>query len=275
MRYVGGFVAGLAVSVVNPLGARLLVFPFTLAEKRSAFTAILEWRSPDFQTPEGRFSLVFLVVALALLLRARLSWRDLVPVVVFLGAALVAMRNLPVAAIVLAPVVGRALRRPEGAAPRRGAAAALPPPTRLRLNRALLGTIVAAFLVFGASIGIGDPLRLGAYPEEAVTFMDEAGLLGPAHRIAHQDFVGNYLTLRYGRRVKVFVDDRYDMFPTSVAADYRTLLGGRADFARVLDRHRIDVVVWERNLALANILRVSDNWRQVYRDADWVVYQRA
>ena len=274
MRYVGGFVAGLAVAVANPLGARLLVFPFTLAEKRSAFSAILEWRSPDFQTAEGRFSLVFLVVALALLLRVRLGWRDLVPVVVFLGAALVAMRNLPVAAVVLAPVLGRALRRPEGAAPRRRAAAALPPPTRLRLNRALLATILAAFLVFTASIWVGDPLRLGPYPEEAVTFLDDAELLGPAHRIAHQDYVGNYLTLRYGRRVRVFIDDRYDMFPASVSADYRTLLAGRAGFAEVLDRHRIDVVVWERDLALANILRVSGNWKQTYRDAGWVVYQR-
>ena len=274
MRYVGGFVAGLAVSIANPLGARLLVFPLTLADQRSAFTAILEWRSPDFQTAAGRFSLVFLVVALALLLRVRVSWRDLVPVVGFFGAALVAMRNLPVAAIVLAPVLGRALRRPEGATPRRRPGADLTPPTRLRLNRALLATIVAAFVVLGASIWIGDPLRTGPYPESAVTFMDDAGLLRPTRRIAHQDFVGNYLTLRYGRRVKVFIDDRYDMFPTSVSDDYRTLLGGREEVATVLDRHRVDVVVWERKLALANILRASGAWEQVYRDADWVVYRR-
>ena len=75
--------------------------------------------------------------------------------------------------------------------------------------------------------------------------------------------------------MKVFIDDRYDMFPASVSADYRTLLAGRAGFAEVLDRHRIDVVVWERDLALANILRVSGNWEQTYRDADWVIYQRA
>jgi hypothetical protein len=274
MRYVGGFVAGLAVSVVNPLGARLLAFPFTFAAKRSAFTTIVEWRSPDFQSAEGRFSLVFLVVALALLLRVRLSWRDLVPVVVFLAAALVAVRNLPVAAIVLAPVLGRALGRPEGATPRRRGAAALPPPTRLRLNRALLVTIVAAFVVFGASIWVSDPLRLGPYPEAAVTFMDDAGLLRSPHRVAHQDFVGNYLTLRYGRRAKIFIDDRYDMFPESVSDDYRTLLGGREDVATVLARHRVDVVIWERDLALSSILRTSGGWTQLYRDDAWVVFRR-
>ena len=73
----------------------------------------------------------------------------------------------------------------------------------------------------------------------------------------------------------MFIYHRYDMFPASVSADYRTLLGGRDDVATVLARHRVDVVVWERDLALASILRVSGGWRQVYRDADWVVYQRA
>ncbi len=273
MRYVGGFVGGLALSIVNPLGARLLLFPLTLADKRSAFSAIVEWRSPDFQSAAGRFSLVFLAVALALLLRARLSWRDLVPVVAFLAAGLVAMRNLPVAAVVLAPVLGRALRRPEGA-PRRQAGAGLAPPGRLRVNRALLLTLVATYVVFGASIWISDPLQLRPYPQAAVSFMDDAGFLDAPHLLAHQDFVGNYLTLRYGRRAHIFIDDRYDMYPASVSADYRTLLGGRAGYAQVLDRYRVDVVLWERNLALSSILATSGNWQQLYRDDRWVVYQR-
>jgi hypothetical protein len=274
MRYVSGFVGGLVVSMLNPLGARLLAFPFTLGAKRAAFKAIVEWKSPDFQAPAGRFSLVFLVVALALLIRVRVSWRDLIPVVVFLAAALVASRNLPVAAVVLAPVVGRALRRGEGSAPRSSRAAGLPPPTRLRLNRAVLATITAAFVVFGASIWISRPLDLSGYPESAVTYLHDGGLLSASHRLAHQDFVGNYLTLRYGRGTHVFVDDRYDMFPSDVSRDYRTLLGGRVEAFSVLDRHQVDVVLWDRHLALATVLQASSRWEQVFRDDQWVVYRR-
>jgi len=57
LRYVGWFVAGLLVSVANPLGARLLTFPLTLGEKREAFQNIVEWRSPDFSRSGGYFAL--------------------------------------------------------------------------------------------------------------------------------------------------------------------------------------------------------------------------
>ena len=37
LRYVGWFLGGLAVSVVNPLGARLLTFPLTLLAVQSYY----------------------------------------------------------------------------------------------------------------------------------------------------------------------------------------------------------------------------------------------
>ena len=108
LRYLWGFVAGLAVSVVNPLGPKLLFFPFTLSEKQESFRNIVEWRSPDFSRAGGYFALSFLVLALLILLRGRPGWRDILPVVGFLGAGLVAARNIGVLGVVLAPALGRA-----------------------------------------------------------------------------------------------------------------------------------------------------------------------
>jgi len=104
-RYVGGFAAGLVVAVANPLGPRLLLFPLTLGEKKEAFQNIVEWRSPDFSRGGGYFALAFLGLGLILLFRARLPWRDIVPVVGFLVAGLLAARNLGPLAVVMAPVV--------------------------------------------------------------------------------------------------------------------------------------------------------------------------
>ncbi|HEX2273292.1 MAG TPA: hypothetical protein VHG90_05415 [Acidimicrobiales bacterium] len=274
LRYVSWFAAGLVASVISPLGARLLLFPLTVGEKREAFESIVEWQSPDFQTLTGRFSLLFLALALMLLVRFRLSWRDVVPTVAFLAAGLVALRNLPVAAIVVAPVLGRALRRPEDYAGRPAATAEPAPRPNLRLHRALLATIVAAFVVFGASVYRTPPLRLQSYPVRSVTYLEDQGLLGDPHRLAHQDFVGNYITLRFGRLARVFVDDRVDMYPSKVSEDYRALLGGKPDSLEVLDRRRVDVVLWDRQLALVTLLHASGEWTQVFRDDDWVVYRR-
>jgi hypothetical protein len=271
LRYVGAFVVGLGVAVLNPLGYRLLSFPLALGEKREVFESIVEWGSPDFHGPRGLFALLFLTLAFALFLRARVAWRDLVPSVVFLAASLYSVRNLGVAAIVLAPVLGRAVRRAE-AAPLR--ASDETDPARLRTNRLLLATIAAAFVVFSVSLFTTSGLDLDRYPVAAVSHLDRAGLLTPAHRLAHQDYVGNYLNLRYGTRVSVFVDDRYDMYPLSVSRDYRKLLRGEPDSLAILDRRRVDVVLWNRTLPLANILAGNSGWRETFRDGDWVVLQR-
>jgi hypothetical protein len=269
MSYVGAFAAGLVVSVVNPLGARLLSFPLTIGDKREAFQSIIEWRSPNFQQGGPRIALVFMTLALLLFVRARLPWRDVVPVVGFFALALLALRNIPVTAIVLAPVLGRVLRRPESAPARPPVAA-----TQDRMNRALAVTLAAAFVLFGMSVLSGTGLSLVDYPRAAVTYLDEEGLLTDAHRVAHEDFVGNYLELRYGSRARVFVDDRYDMYPLDVSRDYRRLLGAREQSLAILDDRKVDVVLWDKDEPLTNLLRVSGRWEQVWAEGNWVVFRR-
>lgn len=276
MRYVGGFVAGLVVSTLNPLGARLLTFPFTLAGRRASFERVVEWMSPDFQKVPGRTALVFFAVALVLIARARLTWRDVVPVAAFLVAGLLAVRNLPVAAIVLAPVLGRILKRPDNGTSRapatRGLAAGA---RRNRLNVALALTLAVAFASFALSIRGQDPLSLDSYPLTTSDFLSEQGLLGPDHRLAALDFVGNFLELRYGKQTRVFIDDRVDMYPAQVSKDYRRLLNGHESWAEILSRHQVDVVLWDKELPLAAILRGDDGWRETgIDDGDWVVFRK-
>ena len=274
LRYVTAFAAGLVVCILNPLGTRLLAFPLTVAQKSEAFSTIVEWRSPDFHRGGGLFTLVFLALAVAVLFRARTGWRDLVPCVLFLALSLYSVRNLAVAAIVLAPVLGRALRRPDSA-PADRTTSARPSESRQRVNRALLLTIVAAFVIFGASVFTTPGLDLDGYPTDAVTYLSREGLLSAPHRIAQQDFVGNYLVLRYGARARVFVDDRYDMYPLSVTRAYKSLQKGGIDALDVLDRYRVDVVLWKRTEPLVGELATHPGWREEFRKADWVVLTRA
>ncbi len=270
VRYIGGFAAGLLAGAINPLGPRLLAFPFTLGAKRDVFARIVEWRSPDFQATGPRVALVALTIALVLLVRWRVAWRDTVPAVVFVTLGLVAARNLPLAAVVLAPIVARALRQPDLPVQAREQT-----PGQLRLNRLVMAAIAAAVATFALSVFTRPGLDLDAYPEEATTFAEDNGLLGRSHRVASLDFIGNYLQLRYGRSVKVFVDDRVDMYPRAVSDDYSSLLRGKRNALDVLARHDIDVVLWEQDLPLTSILAATGKWQQVFLDEDgWVVFQR-
>lgn len=266
--YVWGFLGGLVVAAVNPLGARLITFPLTVLDKTEAFRDITEWRSPDFQTFLGRVVLFFLLVALALLVRNRMSWRDTLPVVLFIGAGLLSVRNVAPAAIVLAPVLARALRP---------SAEDLRPAARgvARVNRVFLAAIAAGFAVFALSTMVGEPLELDSYPDEAVTYLDDQGFFEGDGRLAHQDTVGNYLIFRFGRDASVFVDDRYDMYPAEVSEDFTTLLRLREESLDLLDEYGVDAVLWADNAGLATLLGTSPEWDEVYRDDDWVVFERA
>lgn len=269
-RYVGAFVVGLVVACVNPLGPRLLTFALTAGEKREIFNNIVEWSSPNFQSGAGLFTLAFLLPALAVLVRARPPWRDVFVVTVFLALGLIALRNLAVLAIVLAAPLGRALAPPV-AVPADAAHERAPS----RTNLVFAAVLVIAALLFGVGGATGRGIDDRSYPVAALRFLSRAGLLREPHRLATTDVVGCYLILRNGVDARVFVDDRVDMYPVAVSRDYIRLLHGEPGALRVLDRYRIDTVLWDASRPLTTILSASPDWHRTYRRSGWVVFQRS
>ena len=291
LRQLGVLVVGLVVGAVNPLGPKLLLFPLAVGDKSSVFRRVVEWRSPDFQSFEGLVTLTFLGIGLVVLLRTRTAWRDILPVVDFLALGLIAVRNLPTAAIVLAPALGRALRRRsvaeehtapgagEQAGPGAGEQAApadgdqatpVSPPVHPAFALAV-GLLAVVFVVGAAR---HEPVRVTAYPDAAVTRLHDEGLMAASHRVASQDFVGNFLELRFGTKARVFVDDRADMYPVAVSDDYYDLLLGRPDSLGVLDRRAIDVVLWKDDRPLVGLLRLSPAWVEHAHDGTWITFVR-
>jgi hypothetical protein len=270
VRYVGGLVAGLAVAIANPLGFRLLTFPLAVQEKQRIFKTIVEWHSPNFQTLAGEWTLAFLVIALVILMRRGAPFLDVFPIVGFVALGLIAQRNLPLAAVVMAPALGRALRRKEQEVGDRAAGSREPS----TVNLAFAGVLLVAVAIFAAGIYRAAPLNLREYPVAAVNYIEKAGLRSPAHRMAEQDTVGCYLDLRYGKQARVFVDDRYDMFPLSVADDYEDLIKGNPRSLAILDRLHVDVLLWDKNLALVGTVKATGRWQQVFSKGSYVVLRR-
>jgi hypothetical protein len=251
LSYLGTFVIGLVAACVNPLGPRLVAFPVTVESKRKVFAAVAEWMSPNFQSLLGLFTLVFLVIALVVLFRHPPAWPDIVPLLGFTALGLIALRNLPVLAIVAAPIMGRALR-PAGEAPERHESDGL----NLFFGLALaLAFLLTAVTIFGR-----DGISRKGYPVAAIAYMEREGLMAPSHLVAEQDIVGCFLILERGTRARVFIDDRVDMYPVAVSNDYSTLLQGFPGALSVLDARNIDVVLWEKGQPLEGLLEASGRW---------------
>jgi hypothetical protein len=250
---------GIVLAVVNPLGPRLLLFPFSSMSKREELDGIIEWQAPRFTDWGQRAFLILVVVAICALVR-RPSWRAGLPVAIFTALALIAARNVVVASLVLVPAVAASFGDLGGI---RGA-------TRWWLGRVL----AAVILVFGAlTVVVGTsvkPLVTAMYPVEALSWLRSADGLGPDSRVIAPDFVGNWLEL-HEPQTKVFIDDRADMYPGAVVEDLEALMGGKPEWSEVLRRWEATAVVWRVQDALAQLLELSPEWRIAYRDDDWVV----
>jgi hypothetical protein len=109
----------------------------------------------------------------------------------------------------------------------------------------------------------------------AERYLRAHGLLDGRH-VAAQDFVGDFRELVEGARSpsKVFIDDRFDMYPAAVSSDYDTLVSAKPASLGVLPKWDVAVVMWSRNSGLPDLLRLAGGWRTVYRDRSWVVLVR-
>ena len=258
-RVLGWALLGTLLGAINPLGPRLLLFPVQLLSKQQTLHHIVEWKSPTFDTLGQRLFLLQMAVAIVLLVR-RPSYRVALPLAVFTAAALLGMRNIPVASLVL--VIGMA-----------AGAVGLGSLDGARRSIATLGgaVVLAASSVLVVASALGqDNFALDAYPVDAVEWLDARGLLGTEVRLVSRDYVGNYLEALEGEDVRVFMDDRYDMFPADVADDYIDLVKG-LDPEVVLERYDAQVVLWNHETPLASWLEQSDDWGIVYDDEEWVV----
>jgi hypothetical protein len=263
LRVLAWSLAGTAAGMVNPLGLRLAVFPVQLLQRRDAFAGIVEWQAPtwaDWGERAFAFELALAVVLVAW--RAR-RWRNVVPLVLFGAISLQSTRNIVHASLVLLPILAVGVRDlgsldGEASSPRFRPVAAL----------------LAALLVFAAVAGIGQgDLDLRDYPVESANWMHDRGLLDTTTRVVSRYFVGNYLEANFGPdEVRVYIDDRVDMYPISVIDDYQELIAPDGDYGAVLRRARATAVLWDTDSDLGDWLEdPAHGWRIVHREEKWMV----
>ena len=164
--------------------------------------------------------------------RRRPSRRDVVVTVPFLLLAFWAQRN-----IALSPLVGVAAAA-RCVAPRRVPRR----PTDSPLNRIVAVALLALGSIWTAQAA-GEPnfdtpsTRWPPCATSTTTACSVSGLMT-------DDAWGGYVILKYWPQQKVFVDDRYDMYPRPVLEDFIRFSDADRRWREILDRYRIDVVVW-------------------------------
>jgi hypothetical protein len=243
-------------------------FPYHLLQRGDILRHIIEWASPNFHNLRGQALLLWLGVYVVVAARARnrFSRRDVVVTVPFLGLALWALRNVAIAPLVCLPVVARAIAvDPERAA--RAKAEERRGPIGIAFVVVL---VVIASAIFVRAFTEADFVTV-TYPVKAMNAVEREDLIG--RRLLMDDGDAAYAVLGYPGQ-KVFIDDRYDMFPEKVIYDFFDLSSGARNWAKVLDRYDVEVVVWPRREPLTQLIERSGDWTVIHRDDGWVAFVR-
>lgn len=289
LRVLGGItVACMVASLLNPYGWRLHlhILEFLRTSEVAWFTR--EWQSPNFHSAgmQGWLAMVGALVMLTVVARPRYSVAEHLMIVVWGFLALYAVRNVPVFALVVAPIMvehGSRWWRERG--PTAGAT------VWERIHRRWqaaeqaghgAGWAVATVVVFVCLAGAGPDLvrnRLATfpmpdrYPVAAVEFLrtNPGAVQG---RMFNAYGWGGYLIWALPEHA-VFVDGRNDFYGADLLNDYRVLDRAQPGWEQVLARHQVQWTILPRDHPLNALFELAPDWNEVYRDDTTCIYRMA
>lgn len=293
LRLLGPVTAAtLAATLLTPAGPGLLTHVTGYFGKSLLVNRTHEYLSPDFhEAGVIPFVIVLLgTVAAMAWSRRRPALQDVMLFAAFAAFALYARRNIPLFAIVAAPLLA-------------GQLAALPP------LGGWLGQLISAparvLARWNASVALMDPLLAkGLWPALAVGGLSvvaanqwHAGLapldvaFHPGHQpvaavryLKGQSPAGNgFNELRWGGYLlhelwpsqRVFIDGQTDFYGERLTREYLDVVELAEGWQDVLARHGVQWVIYATDSALSRRLASTPGWQSAYRDDIATVFVRA
>jgi hypothetical protein len=251
---------------VNPLGWRLVLYPFNLFFQQSQnLASVSEWQPLDVHDPRAWvLGAVAVGIFLAVLLRrAELRLEELAMLAAGFGLAILHQRMLFVFGILAAPVICRLLAN---------AWDKYDPARDLRFANAIL-MAAAVVTMIAAFPGAGEIQQQIAKtsPAGAVDYIRKSGLEG---RMLNEYIFGGYLIWALPEQ-KVFIDGRCDIFDwTGVLGEYGGWYTLSDDPERLLKKYHIDYCLLGNGAPELQVLPHLAGWRKVYQDKVATIFAR-
>jgi len=263
-----------AAAAANPYGPGILSYPLRTASIPVLQERIQEWQPPDFQNPQLAPFLVSLLTLLALLAVSRrpCTASAVIQTVGWTAMALLAVRNVPIFALVAAPIHSRhagATIEPLVETLRSRPAA----PERPRLNFALglvLTAAVGVWIAVQTSPSRNRDHLASLVPLEAFGYLKAHR---PAGTLLNDYNWGGYVLWDLYPTYPSFVDGRTDVFSEAVFDDYLRLWTAGEGWEAAMARYDIGVVLLPPDSPLLDALRRA-GWREAFREDAAVVMVR-
>ena len=259
---------------INPFGYKLFLFPFHVASDLFV-QEINEWKAPDLQGMwYARVWIIFLLLAAAWR-GGSIAWRWRLLCAFLLWEALGHIRHLSLAVLLLTPFVAVTLRAMLNWLPHKTKVAvtraelALSPLTGPLLIVALLIITVAVTALTKADEESQSCLvkrfKLpDTYSAPAVEFLKGNG--NPGKYLFNEYSWGDFLLYALKQPPQIFIDGRADMYGEEIFADYLAISRLTPQVDTLMEKYRIDWVLFPLDHPLIRYLQKIPGWETLYLD---------
>lgn len=261
--------ASLAVSLCNPNGYHILLFPFRLVSDRFVMDHVSEFLSPNFhEILPFKYLLLFTIVVFAVSKKS-VEATELLLVLIFTNMALYSARYIPLFALIVAPILTRQSAR-EGDA---GSSRWREFYRKRSGNIALMDARAAGFLwpataLVAVAVAAGSGRMQHAFdpkvqPVAAVDFLLTERISG---NMFNNDQFGDYIIFRSYPRYKVFIDGRLDMYGARIMKQYLKVTTFGEGWEKVLGSYHISWIIFGSDSDLSRLLLMHKQWKLIYSD---------
>jgi hypothetical protein len=263
-KLVLALLASAGAVFLNPLGSRLVFYPFELMLRQKLNVAMIEeWASVNFNDKRGMLVMAGLAAVLLMALISRKRWRleDLILTLFAFLCGLKHLRLLMLLGIVLPTIM----------APHFGKISSYDPNhERTVLNGVVIFVILASLVIGYPSLQLLQSEMDNYFPAGAIRFLNDNPQSG---NMFNQYEWGGYLEWNLPH-VPTFIDSRTDIFEyRGVLKDYFSILTlDRTE--ELLDRYHISFVIYKANTSLSYFLSKNAHWECIYQDNQAVIYRR-
>jgi hypothetical protein len=263
------FVTCFLVSLVNPYGYHILLFPFRLTSNRFLMDNVVEFLSPNFHEGMPFKYLLYLMIGVLALSSKRLRFAELTLVLLFTGMALYSARYIPLFAIIVTPILVRQLSplldEPQGKVfaflrKRAGRISSVDAAAKGYLWP-LAAFALVAFLALNGTIRFHFDENIK--PVDAVRFLKREHIRG---NMFNNDEFGDYIIYAASDMYKVFFDGRSDMYGVDRMKEYYKVTRLEEGWNDVLNKYKISMIIYDNGSALSRFLLGRDDWKLVYSD---------
>ena len=262
-------VACLLVSLINPFGYKILLFPFSLVLDNYIMDNVMEYKSPSFHGFMPFRYILYFAIAVFAISRTKLNIIELVLMLLFTHMALYSGRHIPLFAIIAAPILLRqadlVLEETNGKMAdffkKRSNNIALMDGYMKKHLWPVIAVLTICILAASGRVTYSFDDRIK--PVAAVEFIKRETIKG---NMFNNDEFGDYIIYAAWPNYKVFFDGRSDMYGSSRSKEYFEIARVRSDWNKVIEKYNIKWIIYNAKSALSMFLMERNDWQLIYAD---------